>query len=935
MARHDAAATGRSHGTTRVTVGVSSSLQEWHAVSTEEVVRRLATDAIEGLSAGEAALRLSKHGPNMLEAPSAVPWWRTFLAQFRELLIWILIAAAIVAGIIGDWTDAAAIVAIVLVNAVIGSLQEDRAQRALAALRGMSAPLARVIRDGVPSSIPTSGLVVGDRIEFEAGDHVPADARIVEAFSLTTQESALTGESLPAEKRVGGAQPADTPLGDRDSLLHAGTVVATGSGAAIVVATGMATEFGRIAGLLGQAPPELTPLQRRLESLGRILIALCLVVVGLIFVVEVVRGGGIGRLVETGRLADLLLRSVSLAVAAVPEGLPTVVTLVLAIGLQRMARRNALIRRLPSVETLGSVTVICSDKTGTLTRNEMTVRDVVTAERHYSVSGVGYDPRGGFHADNGGDPDTDPVLRRLLEIAARCTTATVTPAADGVWRLVGDPTEGALIVAAIKAGVPDHGMATPTLFEIPFDSVRKRMSVVVPGVNGTMWLATKGAPEAVLPCCVAEQRAGDVVPLTLERRGEIVEAAAALAGRALRVMSVAWRAMPHTETLEANPADIERDLVFVGLVGMIDPPREEAKAAIGRCRTAGIGPVMITGDHPATALAVGRELGLAGPESRAVSGLEIDTLDDAALDSIAATAVIYARVSPEQKLRIVLALQRLGHVVAMTGDGVNDAPAVKAADIGIAMGMTGTDVTREAADMVLTDDNFASIVAAVEEGRGIYENIQKFMHYLLSCNAGEVLLMLATAVAGWPSPLAAIQILWLNLVTDGLPALALGVEPPESDIMSRPPRPLNEAVIPWRRGLEILFHGSLVASVCGAAFWLVWRGDDARIAHARTVTFCVAAFAQLLFALGCRSDRRPVLFLGLPGNPALLLAIVVSALVQVVVVTFPPAQSVFEVAAGGPGRDWPLVLGLAVVPLVVIETLKLVASPRRHARINR
>ena len=901
----------------------------WHAIPLENLVQQLATDALRGLSVEEAARRLAKDGPNVLEEPLAVPWWRTFLAQFRELVIWILIAAAAIAGAMGDWADTAAIVAIVLVNAVIGFLQEDRAQRALAALRGMSNPLARVVRDGVPRPIPTRGLVIGDRIEIEAGDHVPADARLVEAFSLTAQESALTGESLPVEKRVGAAQSADTPLGDRDSLLHAGTVVATGSGAAIVVATGMATELGRIAGLIEHAPPEPTPLQKRLASLGRILIAVCLVVVGLIFVVEVVRGGGVRRLVETGRFADLLLRSVSLAVAAVPEGLPAVVTLVLALGLQRMVRRNALVRRLPSVETLGSVTVICADKTGTLTRNEMTVRDVVTAERHYAVSGAGYDPRGEFRADDGGDPAADPDLRRLLEIAAQCTTATVTPAADGGWRVVGDPTEGGLIVAAIKAGVADHRTSVPTLFEIPFDSDRKRMSVVVPAADGGRLLATKGAPEALLPCCTAEQRVGEVVPLTEKRRGEIIVAAAGLAGRALRVLSFAWRAMPHAEPLDGTPDGVERDLVFVGLVGMIDPPREEAKVAVERCRSAGIRPVMITGDHPATALAVGRELGLAAATSQAVTGLEIDTLDDAALATVAAEAAVYARVSPEHKLRIVRALQRLGHVVAMTGDGVNDAPAVKAADIGIAMGITGTDVTREAADMVLTDDNFASIVAAVEEGRGIYDNIQKFMHYLLSCNAGEVLLMLVAAVAGWPAPLAAIQILWLNLVTDGLPALALGVEPPEPDIMRRPPRPPDEAVIPWRRGLEIVVHGSLVAAVCVAAFWLSWGGDDARLEHARTVTFCVAAFAQLLFAIACRSDRRTTLQLGFFGNPALLLAVTLSALLQVAVVTLPPTQPVFEVVAGGPSRDWPLVLGLAIVPLAAVEASKLVAATVR------
>jgi Ca2+-transporting ATPase len=910
----------------------AASAPPWHALPLAAVARRLGSDPIRGLPDDEAARRLAEHGPNALADPAPVPSWRTFLAQFRELVIWILLAAAVIAGAMGDWADTAAIVAIVLVNAVIGFLQEDRAQRALAALRKMSAPLARVVRDGERRSIPSRDLVPGDLIEVEAGDHVPADARLAEAFSLTCQEATLTGESVPVAKNAADALAAETPLGDRHTLLHAGTVVATGSGAGIVVATGMASELGRIAGLLERSPPEPTPLQRRLAALGRILIAVCLVVVAMIFGVELVRGGGLGRLVASGGFAELLLRSVSLAVAAVPEGLPAVVTLVLALGLQRMVRRNALVRRLPSVETLGSVTVICSDKTGTLTRNEMTVRDVVTAGRHYTVSGAGYEPRGEFRAADGTPPAGDPDLRRLLEIAARCTTATVAPAADGSgWRVAGDPTEGALVVAAIKAGVAAAGAAAPTLFEIPFDSDRKRMSVVVRDSDGGRLLATKGAPEAVLPRCVAEQRDGRVEPLTADRRREILAAAGGLADRALRVLAFAWRALPAEEPLDGDADGIERQLVLVGLAGMIDPPREEAKAAVDRCRSAGIRPVMITGDHPATAVAVSRELGLTPATARAVVGTEIDGLDDAALAAVAAGTAVYARVTAEHKLRIVRALQRSGNVVAMTGDGVNDAPAVKAADIGIAMGITGTDVTREAADMVLTDDNFASIVAAVEEGRGIYDNIRKFIHYLLSCNAGEVLLMLVAAVAGWPPPLAAIQILWLNLVTDGLPALALGLEPPEADIMRRPPRPAGEAVIPWRAGATIVLHGALVAAVCVAAFWLVWRGDEARLDHARTVAFCVSAFSQLLFAIGCRSDRLTAVQLGFFGNPALLLAIALSALLQVAVVTMPPTQPVFGVAAH-PGDDWPLVLGLAVIPLAVIELAKVVAAAVRRSQ---
>jgi len=917
----------------------------WHAMPLAEVVSRCETDAVRGLAGAEAARRLAEHGPNVLDEAPSRPWWKTFLAQFQELVIWILIAAAVIAGSMGDWADTAAIVAIVLVNAIIGFLQEERAQKALAALQRMSAPMARVVRDGEVRSIPSKELVRGDRIELEAGDSVPADARIVEAFGLAIQESALTGESVSVDKEVTEALPADTPLGDRVSLVHAGTVVAAGSGAAIVVGTGMATELGRIAGMLERSPAETTPLQRRLAGLGRILIGVCLTVVGVIFLLELVRGGGLGELWRNGGLGEVLLRAVSLAVAAVPEGLPAVVTLVLALGLQRMVARNALVRRLPSVETLGSVTVICSDKTGTLTRNEMTVREIVTAGRHDSVTGVGYEPRGEFHPTGigpGGESGAgsaaavrDVDRRKLLRIAARCSTATVRPTADGGgWQVVGDPTEGALVVAAMKDGLAAVDPAEPVIFEIPFDSGRKRMSVVIRPAGGLRMLATKGAPEAVLQRCAAEQRDGVVVPLTDSRRGAILASAAALAARALRVLSLAWRELPAEELLDDDPSRVERDLVHVGLVGMIDPPRDEARIAVQRCRSAGIRPVMITGDHPATALAVGRELGLiASGVDRVVTGAQLDTLDDMALKSVAAEAAIYARVSAEHKLRIVRALQGLGNVVAMTGDGVNDAPAVKAADIGIAMGMTGTDVTREAADMVLTDDNFASIVAAVEEGRGIYDNIQKFMHYLLSCNAGEVLVMFVAAVAGWPAPLAAIQILWLNLVTDGLPALALGLEPPEPDIMERPPRPPQEPVITWPRAAQILAHGVVVAAAVVAAFWITWQGDPARLAHARTVTFCVAAFSQLFFAIGCRSDRRTAFQLGFFGNPSLLLAVVLSGLLQITVVTVPPAQSVFEVGVTL-GREWGFVIALSLVPVTVIEVTKAVAGMRWSARAH-
>jgi Ca2+-transporting ATPase len=698
----------------------------WHALAVDEIVGRLAADPERGLTAAEAAARLARHGENRLrEQPPEPRWWK-LVRQFREVVVWILLVAAVIAAATGDYADAAVIVAIVLVNALIGFFQEERAQTALSALQRMAAPVATVVRDGVPVVVPAREIVPGDLLALAAGDAVAADARIVGAFALRVQEAALTGESAPVDKEA-GVMPAATPLAERTATVHAGTVVAAGRATALVVATGMETELGRIAGLLGHTRAEQTPLQRRLAELGRWLIAVCLAVVGVILALELARGG---------RVTDVLLRAVSLAVAAVPEGLPAVVTVVLAIGLERLVARGTLVRRLPSVETLGSVTVICTDKTGTLTRDEMTVRAIETATARFAVTGSGYAPHGEFR-ERGADgaegaavpPATRPDLERLLLVGARCGNATVQPAGDG-WRAIGDPTEAALVVAALKGGV-SADPARPVVYELPFDSQRQRMSVVVRSDDGRRILETKGAPEAVLARCGAEWRDGMAVPLSDERRAEILAAAARLAAGALRVLALAFRELPGDLGLDGGAEGVERDLVHLGLVGMIDPPRDEARGAVATCRSAGIRPVMITGDHPATALAIGRELGLADAANRAVTGGEIAGLTDAALAAAVGEIAVYARVTAEDKLRIVRAWQQRGEVVAMTGDGVNDAPAIREADIGIAMGKSGTFVTREAADMVLTDDDFASIVGAVEEGRGIYDNIRKFIHYLL------------------------------------------------------------------------------------------------------------------------------------------------------------------------------------------------------------
>ena len=763
----------------------------------------------------------------------------------------------------------------------------------------------------------------GDRIEVEAGDSVPADARLIRSFGLRVQEASLTGESVPVLKNANVVLDPGTPLGDRQNMVFMGTTAAAGKADAVVIATGMDTELGRIAGMLRRTQREPTPLQRRLNELGRLLIAVVLSIVTLIFVLHLLRGGA--------PLESFML-AVSLAVAAVPEGLPAVVTVALAIGLQRLVRRNALIRKLQGVETLGSVTVICSDKTGTLTRNEMTVREVVTGSAHYHVSGAGYEPHGGFHprSDRAGEGHGEPVepqdwpdLIRALHIAAWCSTAQVAPKpeGDGGWQVIGDPTEGALVVAARKAEVHAHGRGDRLMHEIPFDSDRKSMSVVIRGPDDSAMMYTKGAPEVVLPWCDREWRHGKIEPLTTERRAEVLATAAEMAARAMRVLAMADR---HHPEAASEAARREEDLVFAGLVGMNDPPREEVRKAVRTCQQAGIRPVMITGDHPATAMVIARELGIARTHDRTLTGRDLDGMSDNQLAAAVEGVSVYARVSAEHKLRVVRAWKASGQVVAMTGDGVNDAPAVKAADIGIAMGITGTDVTKEASDMVLTDDNFASIVSAVEEGRGIFDNIQKFIHYLLASNASEVLVMLFAALVGWPAPLTAVQILWINLVTDGLPALALGLEPPERDVMRRRPRPPHEPVITRRRGLLMLHHGILMATVVVAAFAFTYRHSE-DLARARTAAFCTLAMVQLFFSLACRSQRDTFLHLGPLSNPHLSWAILASALLQFAVVTLPWMHPIFDIPAH-PGGDWLYILPLALAPVTIVELTKLVRS---------
>ncbi|MBI1346131.1 HAD-IC family P-type ATPase [bacterium] len=887
----------------------------------EQLLQQLETDAEQGLAVDVVERRREISGPNRLAEAAAEPWWKKLLGQFNQLVVWILIAAAIISGLLGDLTDTIAIASIVILNGVLGYLQEARAAQALAALQQMSAPMCKVIRDGKLQSLSAVDLVPGDILEIEAGDHISADCRLLSAFSLSVQEAALTGESVPVHKDAESQVADDAGIGDRDNMLYMGTEAVSGKATAVVTATGMQTELGQIAGLLQRQTIETTPLQRRLEELGRVLIFVCLGLVGIIFLLQLMRGG---------KLLDTFLVAVSLAVAAVPEGLPAVVTITLALGLQRMVKRNALIRKLPSVETLGSVTVICSDKTGTLTRNEMTVREVYVRGQLLHVSGAGYDSEGQIRPaeEETLSPQVESDLLWALIIGAVCNNAEVSQDAEtSEWQVIGDPTEAALIVLARKHGyTAEEHHPGEIEHENPFDSDRKTMSVVVRRPDDKTVLLVKGAPEMILRRCTAERWQGEVRPLTDERRQNIVKVNSELASRALRVLALAYRDQPP----EPGSVDQEQELIFAGLVGMIDPPRDEVKSAVNRCRAAGIRPVMITGDHPETALAIARELGIAGAEQRAVTGQTLTSWSEDELTGKVSEIPVYARVSAEHKLRIIDAWRRRGDVVAMTGDGVNDAPAVQAADIGIAMGITGTDVTKEASDMVLTDDNFSSIVNAVEEGRGIFDNIQKFVLYLLACNASEVLFMFLATLFGWPIPLRAIQVLWINLITDGIPALALAVEPTENDVMQRPPRPPKAPVISTANGLQILWHGLLMAGTALLGFYMVYQGDPAHLEEARTTAFCLMAFTQLFYAIGCRSATRTMPELGLFTNPTLFFAIAISAALQAIVVMIPFFQKMLETQSLTL-YDWGWIIGLALTPVTLLEVSKLIRAAFRES----
>ena len=918
----------------------------------DAVLAVLSTDAQSGLSQGEAQARLERDGRNELMAEKPVPAWRKFLAQFRDVLVILLLIATVISA--GLWLverdsalpyEAIAILAVVLLNAVMGYLQQSRAEQAVAALRQMSAAHAHVMRDGARQRIPATEVVPGDIILIEEGDTVPADARLMQSTVLQTAEASLTGESLPVSKDIAPITE-EVGLGDRHNMLFSGTAATYGRGRAVVVATGMQTQMGRIAGMLTDAPTETTPLQQELDRVGRLLgiivVVIAVVMIATILLVEDVRG--------FSAMFDVLILGVALAVAAVPEGLPAVVTAVLALGVQRMAKRNAIVRHLAAVETLGSASVIASDKTGTLTKNEMTVRAVVTASGRVSLGGTGYAPEGDVRREGGGaiDGALRVELMRALAAADRANNA-VLQERDGRWTVQGDPTEGALIVAARKAGLEDEALDArfARVAEVPFSSERKLMSTIHTDAERQERLLalTKGAPDILLARCSQELVGEELRPLTAERRAELVQTNDELAGAALRTLGVAFRSLPSDAFGgEAVDARVEQELVFLGLIGMIDPPRQEAKEAVARAKGAGIRPMMITGDHPKTAAVIAAELGIV-ENGRAVTGAELEKMPEETLDRMVREVSVYARVNPEHKLRIVKALQREGAIVAMTGDGVNDAPALKTADIGVAMGITGTDVSKEAADMVLADDNFASIVAAVEEGRAIFANIRKFLRYLLSSNIGEVMTMFvgvlladvigltAEAGGGVVLPLLATHILWINLVTDGAPALALGVDPADAGVMHAPPRPRGEGVITRRMWAGIFFVGVIMAAgtllVLDASLPGGLLEGSGTMRYAQTMAFTTLVFFSLFTVFNARSDERSA-FVGLFSNTWLWGAVLVSLVLQAAVVYLPFLQQAFSTVGLSVG-DWLRCAAVASSVLWLRELSKVVtrATSRR------
>ncbi len=882
----------------------------------DEVLANYSVNPSNGLTDQEVATQFEKYGYNRLEEEKGESFLRKLIRQFQDFLVIILIIASIFSAVTGDYFEALLIIAIVVLNALLGVYQEGRAEKAVEALQRMASPTARLLRNGKQVQVPSEEVVPGDIVLLEAGDIVPADVRLIESSNLAAEEAALTGESVPVEKHAVDLGQEDLPLGDRQNMLYSSTAVTSGRGTAVVVGTGDVTEMGKIAGQLHSIEDEQTPLQKSIDQLGKMLGLVLLGVVFITFLVGLLRGGDV---------RDLLMTSISLAVAAVPEGLPAIVTIVLSLGMGRMAQQNSIVKRLLAVETLGSVDIICSDKTGTLTQNEMTVTRVYVGGETYEVSGVGYAPEGTITSSEGkvsegAIPDN---LSRLLTIASLCNEAELQEN-EGAWGILGDPTEASLLTLARKAGVVRSDLQNkyPRIGDFPFDSSRKMMSVFHTDFSDGTLSLTKGAPDIILKRSSRELTPDGVVELTDARRQEILDVNNTYAQSALRVLSFAYSEHPDGDFETA-----EENLIFVGLVGMIDPARPEVRDAMALCHQAGIRAVMITGDYKETALAIARDLNMMKEGDLVFSGTELDGMSDEDLRAVVDQVAVFARVSPEHKLRIVNALRANGHITSMTGDGVNDAPALKQADIGVAMGITGTEVSKGAADMILTDDNFATIVTAVQEGRIIYANIRKFVNFLLSCNIGEVLVIFLSILILGPQmiPLVPIQLLWLNLVTDSFPALALGQEKGESDIMLQPPRRsdsriLNKDMI-WSIATQAI---AIFASVHIAFnFGLARYGTEAGLPHdgARTYAFVTLILAELLRAYSSRSEHESVFKIGLFSNKTMLKATAISFVLLILVLYIPFLDPVFHTIPLGI-LEWLLLIGLALIPFIIGELFK-------------
>ena len=884
----------------------------WHSLEKEEVLKKIGSSP-KGLSRGEAVQRLQKFGYNELEERERVTPWEIFFNQFRDVFVIMLLVATAISVAIGETVDAATIAAIVVLNAVVGFVQEYRSEKAIEAMKKLTAPKARVLRDGKETVIPAKEVVPGDILLLEAGDRIAADARLLEIVELKANEAVLTGESTPVEKSL-EPLPEDTPVSDRRNMVFMGTHIIYGRGKAVVTATGMNTEFGKIAEMVQTVEEKETPLKRKLakfaKSLGIIIVAVCAV----IFILELYEIFVLG-VAESGEalknILDAFETSVALAVSAVPEGLPAVVTVSLALGARELAKRNAIIRRLASAETLGATTIICSDKTGTLTKGEMTVRKIFVDDKIVEVTGTGYTPKGDFLLNGKKlDVEKEDDLRLLLGAATLCSNASY----NGET-VIGDTTEGALIVAAGKAGLWKEELEKkyPRIHEVPFTSERKRMTTVHKVGDGKAFAYVKGAPEVVLERCSHIIKNGEIKRLTKKEREKILKVNEEMASQALRVLGVAFKELPYSEA-KFKAETLENKLVFIGLAGMIDPPREEVKEAVEKCEGAGIKSVMITGDHKLTAVAIAREIGILKDDEKELSltGAELDKLNDEEFEKIVENVKVYARVSPEHKLRIVRALKKKGHIVAMTGDGVNDAPALKEADIGVAMGITGTDVTREAADMVLADDNFATIVNAVEGGRNIYDNIRKFSFFLLRCNFDELVVIGSFALLGLELPLTAGMILWLNLVTDGGPAVALSMDPPAEDVMKRPPRDPNEGILHGRLA-SIL--ATFVTQFLGTAllFYIYHYILGASLGEARTIAFTQATFQELFIVWNCRSETKNAFKVGFTNNKFLLISVVFSALATVII----PYTGLFNTVPLTL-EDWAVVIPVSLSGLLIL-----------------